>query len=73
LLKMVYEDGTSKIDMLDPKRMLESGLEKAMMYSRRINASINTHSAEEDSASKPTVPFKPVLPGSSSKNLRSAA
>jgi len=73
LLKMVYEDGTSKIDMLDPKRMLESGLEKAMMYSRRINASINTHSAEEYNASKPTVPFKRVLPGSSSKNLRSAA
>jgi len=73
LLKMVYEDGTSKIDMLDPKRMLESGLEKAMMYSRRINASINTQSAVENNASKPTVPFKPVLSGSSSKNLRSAA
>ena len=73
LLKMVYEDGTSKIDMLDPKRMLESGLEKAMMYSRRINASVNAQAARQDNASKPTAPFKPILPGSSSQNLRSAA
>ena len=37
LLKMVYEDGTTKIDMLDPKLMLEAGLRKAFNYSRKIN------------------------------------
>ena len=37
LLKMVYEDGTTKIDMLDPKLMLEAGLRKAFNYSRAIN------------------------------------
>jgi len=43
LLKMVYEDGTTKIDMLDPKLMLEAGLRRAFNYSRRINApSLNT-------------------------------
>jgi len=43
LLKMVYEDGTTKIDMLDPKLMLEVGLRRAFNYSRRINASsLNT-------------------------------
>ena len=29
LLKMVYEDGTTKIDMLDPKLMLQTGLQRA--------------------------------------------
>lgn len=37
LLKMVYEDGTTKIDMLDPKLMLEAGLRKAFSYSRALN------------------------------------
>jgi hypothetical protein len=35
---MVYEDGTKKIDMLDPKLMLEAGLQKALTYSRRLNS-----------------------------------
>jgi chemotaxis signal transduction protein len=38
LLKMVYEDGTKKIDMLDPRLMLEAGLQKALRYSRRLNS-----------------------------------
>ena len=38
LLKMVYEDGTRKIDMLDPKLMLESGLQNALRYSHRLNS-----------------------------------
>jgi chemotaxis signal transduction protein len=37
LLKMVYEDGTRKIDMLDPKVMLEAGFQKALHYARRFN------------------------------------
>jgi chemotaxis signal transduction protein len=38
LLKMVYEDGTRKIDMLDPKLMLEAGLQNALRYSHRLNS-----------------------------------
>jgi chemotaxis signal transduction protein len=38
LLKMVYEDGTKKIDMLDPELMLEAGLQKALRYSHRLNS-----------------------------------
>jgi chemotaxis signal transduction protein len=37
LLQMVYEDGTTKIDMLDPKLMLEVGMRRAFNYSRQIN------------------------------------
>jgi len=37
-LKMVYEDGTRKIDMLDPKLMLAAGLQNALTYSHRINS-----------------------------------
>ena len=37
LLQMVYEDGTTKIDMLDPKLMLEAGMRRAFNYSRGIN------------------------------------
>jgi purine-binding chemotaxis protein CheW len=36
-LKQVYEDGTRRISMLDPRLMLEAGLEKALEYSRRVN------------------------------------
>ena len=32
LLKMVYEDGTSKMEVLDPRLMLEEGLQKAFGY-----------------------------------------
>jgi chemotaxis signal transduction protein len=39
LLKMVYEDGTKKIDMLDPKLMLEAGLQNALRYSHKLNSS----------------------------------
>jgi chemotaxis signal transduction protein len=38
LLKMVYEDGTRKIEMLDPKLMLEAGLQNALRYSHRLNS-----------------------------------
>jgi chemotaxis signal transduction protein len=38
LLKMVYEDGTKKIDMLDTRLVLEAGLQKALRYSRRLNS-----------------------------------
>lgn len=38
LLKMVYEDGTKKIEMLDPKLMLEAGLQNALRYSHRLNS-----------------------------------
>jgi len=38
LLKMVYEDGTRKIDMLDPKLMLEAGLQNALRCSHRLNS-----------------------------------
>ncbi|HXZ98436.1 MAG TPA: hypothetical protein VED24_03625, partial [Candidatus Acidoferrum sp.] len=38
LLKMVYEDGTRKIHMLDPKLMLEAGLQRALRYSRGLNS-----------------------------------
>jgi chemotaxis signal transduction protein len=43
LLKMVYEDGTTKIDMLDPKLMLEAGLQKALHYARRVNGRPSDH------------------------------
>jgi purine-binding chemotaxis protein CheW len=39
LLKMVYEDGTKKIDMLEPKLMLEAGLQNALRYSHTLNSS----------------------------------
>jgi chemotaxis signal transduction protein len=75
LLKMVYEDGTSKIDMLDPKLMLESGLERAMRYSRKMNisVSISPRSAGQENASNSSVAFKQFLSAQSSQNLRSAA
>jgi chemotaxis signal transduction protein len=38
LLKMVYEDGTKKIEMLDTRLMLEAGLQKALRYSRRLDS-----------------------------------
>lgn len=38
LLRMVYEDGTRKIEMLDPKLMLEAGLQTALRYSHRLNS-----------------------------------
>jgi purine-binding chemotaxis protein CheW len=38
LLKMVYEDGTRKVDMLDPRLMLEAGLQKALRYSHGLNS-----------------------------------
>lgn len=38
LLKMVYEDGTKKIEMLDVRLMLEAGLQKALRYSHRLNS-----------------------------------
>jgi purine-binding chemotaxis protein CheW len=37
LLRMVYEDGTKKIEMLDTKLMLEAGLQSALGYSPRLN------------------------------------
>ena len=44
LLKMVYEDGTRKINMLDPELMLEAGLQNASRYSRRLNSLIGKSS-----------------------------
>jgi chemotaxis signal transduction protein len=38
LLKMVYEDGTKKIGMLDTRLMLEAGLQKALRCSHRLNS-----------------------------------
>lgn len=40
LLKMVYEDGTKKINVLDPKLMLEAGLQKALRHSRTLNSRV---------------------------------
>jgi chemotaxis signal transduction protein len=57
LLEMVYEDGTKKIDMLDPRLMLEAGLQKALRYSRRIN------SLPEGQREGPLVPSSSRLSG----------
>jgi chemotaxis signal transduction protein len=75
LLKMVYEDGTSKIDMLDPKLMLEAGLQKAFGYSRRINGpeSSGPPSVPQPDSSKSSARFEPLRPGLSTRELRSAA
>jgi purine-binding chemotaxis protein CheW len=54
LLKMVYEDGTTKIDMLDPKLMLEAGLRRAFAYSRQINGTA-VNSVQTNRATPPAV------------------
>ena len=56
LLKMVYEDGTTKMHVLDPKLMLEAGLEKAFGYAREINGSSSSRS---HSTMQPNM-FRPV-------------
>jgi chemotaxis signal transduction protein len=38
LLKMVYEDGTTRIRMLDPRLLLEAGVTMALSYSHNLNA-----------------------------------
>lgn len=75
LLKMVYEDGTTKIDMLDPKLVLEAGLEKAFGYSRRINgpASSDPQHVTQGDSSGSVVPFQPLRSNQSTQGLRSAA
>jgi purine-binding chemotaxis protein CheW len=75
LLKMVYEDGTRKIDMLDPKLMLEAGLEKAFGYSRRINGSASAYPQRvtRGDPSGSAVPFQPLRSNQSTHGLRSAA
>jgi chemotaxis signal transduction protein len=44
LLKMVYEDGTRKINMLDPRLLLEAGFQRALDYSRSVNRTALSHS-----------------------------
>jgi len=56
LLKMVYEDGTTKIDMLDPKLMLEAGLRRAFAYSRQINGT----AVKPVQTNRSPAPAKPV-------------
>jgi len=75
LLKMVYEDGTSKIDMLDPKLMLEAGLQKAFGYSRSLNGqeSNGVPNVSRPDSSKSSARFEPLHSGLSSPGLRSAA
>jgi purine-binding chemotaxis protein CheW len=75
LLRMVYEDGTTKIDMLDPKLMLEAGLQKAFGYARRINGAPSTHfhGPAQVGSSRSSAPFEPLRSGQSTQALRSAA
>jgi chemotaxis signal transduction protein len=73
LLKMVYEDGTTKMEMLDPKLMLEAGLEKAFGYSRRINGSPEASRGTLQATKAITQPFRPLRLNPSSEGLRSAA
>ena len=62
LLKMVYEDGTKKIDMLDPKLMLEAGFQKALQYARGINGqpSIGHHRQVQLDSSRSSAPSEPL-------------
>jgi len=75
LLKTVYEDGTAKMEVLDPKLMLEAGLEKALGYSRRMNGSLvdKSHGAIQEEPMESRMRFRPLRSDQSMQNLRSAA
>jgi purine-binding chemotaxis protein CheW len=65
LLKMVYEDGTKKIDMLDTKLMLEAGLQNSLGCSHRINSLVSDQLNDRSFAtgSRRTAPHSPARHG----------
>ena len=75
LLKTVYEDGTAKMEVLDPKLMLEAGLQKALGYSRRMNRSLEDKSrgAIQEQSIESSKRFRTLRSDQSMQNLRSAA
>jgi len=64
LLKMVYEDGTRIIQMLDPILVLDAGLRKAFAYSRRVNGAKSNrfHGSLRSESSESSAPFRQPRP-----------
>jgi chemotaxis signal transduction protein len=73
MLKMVYEDGTAKMEMLDPKLMLEAGLAKAFQYSRSMNGSSLPPADAKADPSRVAGRYQPLRMNPSTERLRSAA
>jgi len=70
LLKMVYEDGTKKIDMLDPRLMLEAGLRKASRYSHRLNSLSSGQDEAQFVAARSRLSGSPPLPNQGIPTIR---
>jgi purine-binding chemotaxis protein CheW len=69
LLKMVYEDGTRKIRMLDARLVLEEGLRRAFNYSHNVNGRPGggLHDSSQSRLSGHPEPNPPLHLGSSMK------